>query len=540
MSNQIDGKIVTCLEGTTSYGLRAYTELVRTYYKQILEAYGLVAWPSAMGDFVKDGSLWQAVPSSVIKYYDAAGLMGAAGTYGDQRMAIAFVRTCAKSVAFEYKATATAHQTINPETGATEYIVSGITVCPFPVAADGQVVQGGIGDLPEGSYFSDFFTSAEEVDWTKVELDWSALPAPPEGFVGWCLGFYVIYQSTKKGYEDPWYDWSGDLIQIRRIIVSPPDMTLYAPTFGSKGVAIGGGELTLSPGSMSSFTGRFHNIPAADLELLAKALSSGVTRTIIAEPSSLALEAMSPAYVWSMPRYKLGLAQVIFTMTLTGSPDIEIPISSFQSVVKHGGGTITEYANVVAERDEQQATLAERIAEGGYTPAEIIQMQDDINENYSERMAALLQSRPCYLSCVVPNFVDYIDEILARQSGEVIIKKGYLMPDGTRTLEEIIRTDFEYITYDRGSRSGSAQITAYKVRTFINPKRREVTGVSFVGLDSSGRRRIRAVMDMFLRPDDICVFGTGESDYMTVGTITYIVDEKSATMQVTEQDESFP
>ena len=540
IQNQIDGRVVTALEGTTSYALRFLAEFYRTYYKAALSDMGFPLFgEAAVGNFAKADDIWQAELLPIFQTYDEAGLMTYAGAYIEQRMAMALIRTGAKKVSFECRYNGTVNNVTNPETGAIEISMLQFVATPVPVRTDNQIVQfsTGLDENPEGSVYALSLSSPAAADWTKIELDLSAMPAPPEGHDRWAVMFFLFGYGTRKGYEEPFRDWSEDYLEIRNIVASPPDLALYSPSMGSRGSAIGVTELNLVAGNISDFKGKFHRPSVGVLSLIPADLLTGVTRTVLSEAGELALSVNNPAYLWSVPRYQLGLAQIIYTMTLTGSPDIEIPISSFQSVVRQGGATIAELLNAKNVYNEQLSNLQERISGGGYSPSEISALRADIATNYANRLNELRQSRPSYLSCVIPNFVDYIDEIQARTSGEVIIKKGYLMPDGSRNLEEIIRTNFEYVTYDQGARSASASITAYKVQSFRSPKRREITGVSYVGADSQGRRRLRATMDLFLRPEDTCIYGDGEE--MRVGTITYIVDDRSAVMHVTEQDETF-
>ena len=540
IQNQIDGRVVTALEGTTSYALRFLAEFYRTYYKAALSDMGFPLFgEAAVGNFAKADDIWQAELLPIFQTYDEAGLMTYAGAYIEQRMAMALIRTGAKRVSFECRYNGTVNNVTNPETGAIEISMLQFVATPVPVRTDNQIVQlsSGLGENPEGSVYALSLTSPAAADWTKIELDLSAMPSPPEGHDRWAFAFLILCQGVRKGYEEPFRDWSEDYLEIRNVVVSPPDLALYSPSMGSVSSSVPVSNLSLSEGGISYFAGRFHRASVAALSLLPGNIFSGVTRTELSAAGDLSLTANNPAYSWSVPRYQLGLAQIIYTMTLTGSPDIEIPISSFQSVVRQGGATIAELINAAVTYNEQVANLEERISGGGYSPSEIQSLRADILTNYANRIIELRESRPSYLSCVVPNFVDYIDEIQARTSGEVVIKRGYLMPDGSRNLEEIIRTNFEYVTYDQGARSASASITAYKVQSFRSPKRREITGVSYVGADSQGRRRLRATMDLFLRPEDTCIYGDGEE--MRVGTITYIVDDRSAVMHVTEQDETF-
>lgn len=60
------------------------------------------------------------------------------------------------------------------------------------------------------------------------------------------------------------------------------------------------------------------------------------------------------------------------------------------------------------------------------------------------------------------------------------------------------------------------------------------SGVSFFGQTTEGKRRIRTVPNMFLKPGDVCVYGTGEDSRFVVGQIAIWVDIQQATMEVIE------
>lgn len=544
MSNQIEGMAVTSLEGTDSYSLQPSYQYLKTSYKSILKtSYGIdVIGEMDVGNFIASSGVWVAYPLPIYRIYDDDGILGEAGCYSEQQYAIAALRTKGKKISFDYKINSTAHNTVDPESGAMEVVLTGLSVIPALVTADNRIMLPDISSLPEGSYVSLVCSAAIATDWIAGELDLSSLPAPSAGTAWGAVMLLALYQSSRKGYDEPWYNFADDIIQIRNIRVSPPEIILWSPKIGAQESLIAtASELSLAAQTLTSFVGRFNHVSGAALSLSGAGIKSGVTKTIMSDPAGISLSRYNPSYVWQIPRAESAGAKLIYTMTLSadGYDDIDIPISSFQSVVRQGGATIAELEGAETDYNDQLADLAERIAAGGYTSAEIAELEAQLLQDYQARVSDLSTSRPSYLSCVIPNYVDYIDDILLRQDGEVIIKKGYEYADGRRNLEEIIRANFEYMTCDQGARSASAQITSYKVKSYNSPKRRVVSDVSFTGVDSSGRRRIRAAVDLFLRPQDVCVYGAGANDYMNVGTITYVVNEKSATMTVTEQDETF-
>lgn len=336
-----------------------------------------------------------------------------------------------------------------------------------------------------------------------------------------------------------WNDISGEKAYVKNIITTPLSLSLFEQQIGSKENQISGaGILTLSSSNPTWFLGKWNTIPNKTLSILVHNIFSGVTRTRL-NNAAMTLSSKNPTYIWNVPLSVLCGAKIIYTMTITGSPDIEIPISSFQSIVRQGGSTKAERDAVDAAHDLALADLASRYDDGLYDndqagyDATLASLQSD----YAAQLAQLETQRASYLSCVVPNSLKYVDDISSRLDGLIIIKRGYELADGSRTMEEITRANFDYLAFSRGAHNDSATITGYKIKTYTSPKTRTVSGVSFISLEASGRKRIRAAVDLFLKPNDVCVYGAGESEYFTVGQITYSVNERSATMEVTELDE---
>lgn len=225
------------------------------------------------------------------------------------------------------------------------------------------------------------------------------------------------------------------------------------------------------------------NIPFAALVL------SGFPPSVFAKPSmvsaSLLLSAFDPAKVWSVPPGEEKSIQIIYRCYLTGageSPviaDLELPMSSFQSTLRDGD--------------------------------------------------------PSYLACVVPNIVGYIDEILLRTNGEIVVKKGYRLKNGLEILEEIARVTYENIREDRGATSASGTISGHKTVDSAGVKEWPISGMSYYSLQTDGKRRLRGEVDTFLRIGDTVQYVLGgESRSFVVGQISYTVNPAQAIMEVGE------
>jgi hypothetical protein len=156
---------------------------------------------------------------------------------------------------------------------------------------------------------------------------------------------------------------------------------------------------------------------------------------------------------------------------------------------------------------------------------------DDLIIPISSFQSTQRDGDPSYLSCVFPNSVNYIAGIAARPNGDIVVKKGYRYSDGTMNLEEICRADYESLQINRGGRSDSATISGHKTTASSSPASRTLTGVSYYGLQTDGKRTFRAEPDLFLRVGDTAVYG---SESIIVGQIAYYVDATLATMQITE------
>jgi hypothetical protein len=225
---------------------------------------------------------------------------------------------------------------------------------------------------------------------------------------------------------------------------------------------------------------RHAEAPAGDMALTALAPTTAIACPV--PVATMTFLGRNPAHVWEVAKAVRVTAQKIYICILTGAPDsledVEIPMSSFQSRLRDGESS--------------------------------------------------------YLAAVIPNSTLYEADVTARPNGEIVIKMGYLMSDGTRALEEIARVDYETMQLDRGARNDSMTIVGHKTVTSTAPKEREVKVNTFYGLNAAGKRRIRSLPDLFLKPGDTLIYGTGGNDYLIVAQITYYVDTRQAIMEVTE------
>lgn len=264
------------------------------------------------------------------------------------------------------------------------------------------------------------------------------------------------------------------------VLIPAASLTLtgHNPLFGPVFADISAAGLTLTGYDPSHY--QILNITTAGaLILTGFAPSFGPSAAIIPLASGLEIAAYSPAQNWVLginARYKMqSIFQCILTGDVDGLADLLIPISSFQSTVRDGD--------------------------------------------------------PSYLACVIPNSVAYVADIIARTNGDIVIKKGYKLDDGSIQAEEICRVDYESLQIARGAHNDSATISGHKTTSSSNPKSITLTEVSYYGLQVDGKRTYRAQPDLFLRVGDTAVYG---AESIVVGQISYIVDARLAIMQVTE------
>ena len=206
-----------------------------------------------------------------------------------------------------------------------------------------------------------------------------------------------------------------------------------------------------------------------------------VTQPDHGEVESMEFTAHFPSFSWQLRPDQYPVAQIIYTCTLPGaneSPvvdDAVLPLSSFQAYRRNGV--------------------------------------------------------PSYLSCIIPYQIEIPDLIAARQNGEIIVKKGYRLIDGTYNEQEIVRASYDAVAHYKGTGSGSIDLSGYKTTTYNTPAERTVTGVTYENRQKDGKTVVRCDVDLFLNPGDTMDYGTGK---IVAGIIRIMVTDSQAYMEVTE------
>lgn len=133
-----------------------------------------------------------------------------------------------------------------------------------------------------------------------------------------------------------------------------------------------------------------------------------------------------------------------------------------------------------------------------------------------------------YLSVVISR--DNIDDVLARQNGELVIDAAYVSGGEIVLREELIRTAFDSIDDNQGARSGSIILSGYRQANY---------GSKDVALTKPVYRRLYdgklqfrfAEIDFFLNPGDVLTVG---AETITVGNISYYLTPSRQQVDVFE------
>lgn len=167
----------------------------------------------------------------------------------------------------------------------------------------------------------------------------------------------------------------------------------------------------------------------------------------------------------------------LFSLTkVSGIPDIEIPISSFQSRLRNG--------------------------------------------------------TPSYLSVVIPG-LDYSGAISVRADADMVVEMAYKRNGSYIQREEIARVTLENIMIHQGPNNQSITLSGHRTNTYTAKGFRTRQSPIYYGLLADGARaRYRFPRaDFDLNPGDTFTVG---ADVFTAGLITYIIGSESQQMEVIE------
>jgi len=136
------------------------------------------------------------------------------------------------------------------------------------------------------------------------------------------------------------------------------------------------------------------------------------------------------------------------------------------------------------------------------------------------------------LSCVSPGAtLTTVDAIEARDTGELVLYRGIRWPSGVEQIDELARVSLDGIRYDAGGSSSSVTLDGVSAVTVSHTQTRVLRGISYRA-ESGGVRRVRCDVDTYARPGDTADLGGGET--IVVASITISVSASSAVMEVAE------
>jgi len=136
------------------------------------------------------------------------------------------------------------------------------------------------------------------------------------------------------------------------------------------------------------------------------------------------------------------------------------------------------------------------------------------------------------IDVIIPSAVESdIDKIESRTSGNIIIYRGIRFTNNSEQLDELINVPFDNFRYDGGSQSASITLSGYGEYESTHAGNRNLYGISYRNT-TNGLRRVRCLIDTYLRVGDIANLGNDET--MTVSEITITIDTTNAIMEVAE------
>ncbi|HHT9136481.1 MAG TPA: DUF2341 domain-containing protein [Candidatus Wunengus sp. YC60] len=317
-----------------------------------------------------------------------------------------------------------------------------------------------------------------DVEKVSHSYSWGTAPQYVGCYVGYETNYANFNNFRVRNYlatEPAWGAWGSEEALVPAALVPAAQMTLtgHAPTTNIYYLPV----TLMTIDGLTPVNKATSFIPVLEMTLIGLSPYFGASPFLI-PIATATLAPGNPSYIWAIPLSQQSAAKIIFSCTLTGAPDglsdLTLPMSSFQARMRDGD--------------------------------------------------------PSYVSVVVPSSATYAADIVARANGEIVIKKGYLMRDGSAQMEEISRVDYESIQIDRGARNDSVTLSGHKTVTSTVASERTITGVSYYGLQANGKRRVRANFNLFLRCGDVCIYSNDPGDRFTVGNISYFVGAEPVQM----------
>lgn len=153
-------------------------------------------------------------------------------------------------------------------------------------------------------------------------------------------------------------------------------------------------------------------------------------------------------------------------------------------------------------------------------------------ESFQGRMNS---DSPSYLSVVIPNVVDYVDDIIERIDTygitTMVIEMAYVKNNIEEYRSTLCWVDLEDIRTDRGANNQSITLSGHKTFHYDN-KNETLTGVSYRSLQANGKLLFRcSPPNLHLRPGYQVTYG---DDTIIISNISYNVSLSAQTQEITE------
>jgi len=147
--------------------------------------------------------------------------------------------------------------------------------------------------------------------------------------------------------------------------------------------------------------------------------------------------------------------------------------------------------------------------------------------------ATMRRTGQSFLQAVVPNAGAYAADLAGLSGETMILRSGYRYADGELSpLEPIAQAPFQLSSRATGPVNDTLTISGYGTRTPGGSLSRHLVEVQTRTIGQDGRRRVRAGLDLFLRPGHIAIDSDGVG--FTVGVIQYFISASSEAMEVFE------
>lgn len=135
-----------------------------------------------------------------------------------------------------------------------------------------------------------------------------------------------------------------------------------------------------------------------------------------------------------------------------------------------------------------------------------------------------------FLQAVVPNGAEFIDELSGLLDETMVLRSGYRYADGSLSpLEAIAGAPFQQVRRDQGPQRDTLTLSGYGPRPGGSGLR-DLRRVQRRSVETDGRRRVRAELDLLLRPGQQARDEDGT--IFPVGVIQYFISAAGEGMEV--------